>query len=361
MKIFKKIFFCALIPRIHFRIEFLTARKFLFSLFSFFFEIQNSTISNSNDRSSWTRCSVRSKSNCLRRVIRRGGGRNRSTNNRNEIFFANAPSSCDSPRRDGLSRIKKPSHVPVTRGITLEFTLEERFVSRWTRRSRAIYRRTGFIGSKFNGYLVPIPIQCAPWSNEGFPLWWWENVLRILSTIPNRGKEKSREEKGGSAINRISGCKIDLCAVSCVFIRRVVTRGFLSTFISRYINVSGRNYTPSRAAHSLIHSAIIIALPPSSLHSSLCAKPRQARVINFVINHRELRVFVHVLLDAWCARRFCPPQLFEWRECRRSNIIESINFTAISDSQYRRFHLPRLFAFHHYDSLIFGSNVVELT
>lgn len=37
---------------------------------------------------------------------------------------------------------------------------------------------------------------------------------------------------------------------------------FLSTFISRYINVSGRNYTPSRAAHSLIHSAIIIALPP---------------------------------------------------------------------------------------------------
>lgn len=37
MKIFKKIFFCALIPRIHFRIEFLTARKFLFSLFSFFF------------------------------------------------------------------------------------------------------------------------------------------------------------------------------------------------------------------------------------------------------------------------------------------------------------------------------------
>lgn len=230
--------------------------------FFFFFEIQNSTISNSNDRSSWTRCSVRSKSNCLRRVIRRGGGRNRSTNNRNEIFFANAPSSCDSPRRDGLSRIKKPSHVPVARGITLEFTLEERFVSRWTRRSRTIYRRTGFIGSKFNGYLVPIPIQCAPWSNEGFPLWWWENVLRILSTISNRGKEKSREEKGGSAINRISGCKIDLCAVSCVFIRRVVTRGFLSTFISRYINVSGRNYTPSRAAHSLIHSAIIIALPP---------------------------------------------------------------------------------------------------
>lgn len=101
--------------------------------------------------------------------------------------------------------------------------------------------------------------------------------------------------------------------------------------------------------------------PPSSLHSSLCAKPRQARVISFVINHRELRVFVHVLLDAWCARRFCPPQLFEWRECRCSNIIESINFTAISDSQYRRFHLPRLFAFHHYDSLIFGSNMVELT
>lgn len=36
MKIFKKIFFCALIPRIHFRIEFLTARKFLLGLFSFF-------------------------------------------------------------------------------------------------------------------------------------------------------------------------------------------------------------------------------------------------------------------------------------------------------------------------------------
>lgn len=159
--------------------------------FFFFFEIQNSTISNSNDRSSWTRCSVRSKSNCLRRVIRRGGGRNRSTNNRNEIFFANAPSSCDSPRRDGLSRIKKPSHVPVARGITLEFTLEERFVSRWTRRSRTIYRRTGFIGSKFNGYLVPIPIQCAPWSNEGFPLWWWENVLRILSTISESPDAKS--------------------------------------------------------------------------------------------------------------------------------------------------------------------------
>lgn len=31
-----KIFFCALIPRIHFRIEFLTARKFLLGLFSFF-------------------------------------------------------------------------------------------------------------------------------------------------------------------------------------------------------------------------------------------------------------------------------------------------------------------------------------
>lgn len=36
MKIFKKIFFCALIPRIYFRIEFLTARKFLLGLFSFF-------------------------------------------------------------------------------------------------------------------------------------------------------------------------------------------------------------------------------------------------------------------------------------------------------------------------------------
>lgn len=251
MKIFKKIFFCALIPRIHFRIEFLTARKFLLGLFSFFFfEIQNSTISNSNDRSSWTRCSVRSKSNCLRRVIRRGGGRNRSTNNRNEIFFANAPSSCDSPRRDGLSRIKKPSHVPVARGITLEFTLEEWFVSRWTRRSRAIYRRTGFIGSKFNGYLVPIPIQCAPWSNEGFPLWWWENVLRILSTIPNRGKEKSREEKGGSAINRISGCKIDLCAICLLRIhpssrhKRIFYR-----LLSRDISTFPDEITPHRGRH----------------------------------------------------------------------------------------------------------------
>lgn len=250
----------------------------------------------------------------------------------------------------------------MARGITLEFTLEERFVSRWTRRSRAIYRRTGFIGSKFNGYLVPIPIQCAPWSNEGFPLWWWENVLRILSTIPNRGKEKSREEKGGSAINRISGCKIDLCAICLLRIHP--SSRHKRIFIDFYLAIYQRFRTK---LHPIEGGTFINTLgnyycsPPSSLHSSLCAKPRQARVINFVINHRELRVFVHVLLDAWCARRFCSPQLFEWRECRRSNIIESINFTAISDSQYRRFHLPRLFAFHHYDSLIFGSNVVELT
>lgn len=76
MKTFKKSFFCVSIPRIHFRIEFSMARKFLLRDF-FFFKIQNSTISNSGDRSSWTHCSVRTKSNCLRRVIpsRRGGGR----------------------------------------------------------------------------------------------------------------------------------------------------------------------------------------------------------------------------------------------------------------------------------------------
>lgn len=248
----------------------------------------------------------------------------------------------------------------MARGITLEFTLEERFVSRWTRRSRTIYRRTGFIGSKFNGYLVPIPIQCAPWSNEGFPLMMGKRFADPFHD-PESWKGKIEGVKGG--IRDKPNLRMQNRSMRCL-LRIHPSSRHKRIFIDFYLAIYQRFPTK---LHPIEGGTFINTLgnyycsPPSSLHSSLCAKPRQARVINFVINHCELRVFVHVLLDAWCARRFCPPQLFEWRECRCSNIIESINFTAISDSQYRRFHLPRLFAFHHYDSLIFGSNVVELT
>lgn len=190
--------------------------------------------------------------------------------------------------------------------------------------------RAGFIGSKFNGDLVPIPIQCAPFQASRVSLWWWENVLEILSTIRDRGKEKSRERRGWGSAN-LPGCKIEIG----IDLRVVLsTRGSLSIFTSRCINVSGRNYTPVEGG-PFINTLGNYYWPPPAFAPS----QGNARVINFVINHRELRVFVHVLLHVDALDVFVPCYLlFEWRE----SVIESVNFTAISDSQYRRSHLPSL-------------------
>lgn len=142
-------------------------------------------------------------------------------------------------------------------------------------------------------------------------------------------ERKNRGNEGGGDPRIFLDAKSRLVSIYVV----PSTRGSLSIFTSRCINVSGRNYTPVEGA--FINTLGNYYWPPPAFAPS----QGNARVINFVINHRELRVFVHVLLHVDALDVFVPCYLlFEWRE----SVIESVNFTAISDSQYRRSHLPSL-------------------
>lgn len=116
--------------------------------------------------------------------------------------------------------------------------------------------RAGFIGSKFNGDLVPIPIQCAPWSKQGFPLMMGK---RFGDPFHDSGSWKGKiEGTKGVGIRESSWMQ-----------NRDWYRSMLSPpqedlyrFLSRDILTFPDEITPpSRAAHSLIHSAIIIGLP----------------------------------------------------------------------------------------------------